>query len=139
MRPLGSGIHIQLEGDGAWEDLKDKHVEQAKEIHIAALPNATSEGRAAVMIRLDRKNGGVIVHQVTLREFSAAHRAIVARYGEDFMRPNQSDSANIEMLQFTIQELSEQLIRAKVKLGEPAVIDMTQADKKYQERKRAKQ
>jgi hypothetical protein len=131
----GTGVHIQLEGDGAWPDLQGKHFFRARDIHVAALAKGTVEGHAAVAMRFDVPHGPIVVAELTLRELHGIWTSVVNAYGEDWMKPA---SADMELrVTFVVQELTRQLLEAKEKLGEAPVLDFTAADRAYEAAKRA--
>jgi hypothetical protein len=76
------GLHIILDGEGAWKDLFDKQVREATDIHIAALPNGMASGKPSVAFRLDLSDGSVAIGQTSLALLLTAADALRLRYGD---------------------------------------------------------
>ena len=88
-----AGVQVILDGDGCWEDLKDRevgrHVEpnlvsrkrpyvlfelgpNSPPVQMAMLRQGTVGGLPAVAIRLDLPDGNTVVAHLTLRELVGA-------------------------------------------------------------------
>jgi hypothetical protein len=130
----GTGIHILLDGEGAWPDLHTRRFERATTISVAGLPKSTKEGRASVAFRFDTQHQTIIA-EMTLRELHSIWTAFVTKYGEDFMKPASSDLET--RFACVIEELTQQLLAAKQRLGEAPVLDFSAADARYEQLKRA--
>lgn len=78
---------INLDGDEAWPDLKDKEIihlgDDAPPIRISALSGGMKSGRPSVAIRIDLPGNKSIVAETSMRLFLAAARTFEARYGEE--------------------------------------------------------
>ena len=76
---------INLSGDGAWPDLKDKVVIEAddkKPIQLAALPAGMGSGKPSISIRMDLPDGTVVVGQTSVALFQMAAAALTGRFGD---------------------------------------------------------
>ncbi|HYM31840.1 MAG TPA: hypothetical protein VEU47_11095 [Candidatus Cybelea sp.] len=82
------GLTLKLNGDGAFEDLRDKPVihlgSDAKPIQVAILDHGMSSGRPSVCIRLDLPDGQHVLAETSARLFCTAGRAILAKYPDLF-------------------------------------------------------
>lgn len=85
------GMTIDLEGDNAWPDLKDKpfmHLGQgAPPIKVAVLNRGMRSGKPSVALRLELPDGQTVVAETSARLFCMAARAIMARYPDLFNDP----------------------------------------------------
>ncbi len=78
-------IHLQLDGDGAFEDLRDKGdavTHLTGDFTIAALTAGMVSGRPSVALRFDLPDGRVIIQETSVRIFLAAAAAIRGRFGD---------------------------------------------------------
>jgi hypothetical protein len=79
---------INLNGDNAWPDLRDKEIihiaNDAPPIQVAALNGGLASGRPSVAIRIDLPDGRTVVAETTARLFCSAARAIQAKYPDLF-------------------------------------------------------
>ena len=67
-----TGLEIILEGDGAFEDLKEKGFVTGQLVTVAALPNGTAKGRPVVGFRIELPDGSTVVATSdTLYRFAA--------------------------------------------------------------------
>lgn len=82
-------IELDLEGEGAWPDLKEKvaagqviHLgNDAPPIGVTALNKGTTSGRPSVCLRVDLPDGRTVLAETSLRLFLAAADALRAYYG----------------------------------------------------------
>ncbi len=82
---MASIIHLQLEGDGAFQDLRDKMdgvIHLTGDFTIAALTAGMVSGRPSLTLRLDLPDGRVVLQETSVRVFLAAATAIRARFGD---------------------------------------------------------
>lgn len=79
---------VNLDGDNAWPELKDKpfiHLGNGSPaIQVAVLENGMASGRPSVALRLDLPDGQHVVAETSARLFCSAARAIMARYPDLF-------------------------------------------------------
>lgn len=78
-------IILELQGDGAWPDLKDREVINIPDdvpIKIIALPGGMQGGRDSIAIRFDTGEKSSVVAQTSVRLFLQAAAAIRGRFGE---------------------------------------------------------
>lgn len=74
-------LSIDLVGDNAWPDLRDKEFGSGMMTHITVLPNGTDGGKPAIAIRGKLDDGSEVVLQTTWNLLYSACRAVEARYG----------------------------------------------------------
>lgn len=75
---------LVMDGDGAWPDLKDKKVHHVtSQIQVAPLGGGMASGKASVTFRIDLADGSVVLAETSLELFSAAARAMNAKFGTD--------------------------------------------------------
>lgn len=86
-----TALHIILDGDGAWPDLKDKRCKQARDISISGLPAGMSSGRPSVTIRMDMPDGQTVLGETSLRLLLTAADALKAKYGD----PRLDDTGDV--------------------------------------------
>lgn len=89
---MPSIVHLHLDGDGCWPDLKDPKLlmESGKltwlgdgtSIDIAALSAGMQSGRTSLAIRIDLPDGRIVVAEVSLRNMQIAIAAFTARLGD---------------------------------------------------------
>lgn len=78
---------INLEGDGAWEDLAQRpddviHLSNdAPPIQVAGLAGGMQSGKPSVAIRIDLPDGKVVVAETSLALFLGAASALHTRFG----------------------------------------------------------
>lgn len=80
-------LTIILDGDKAWPDLAPDNPDRPNLIEgridsVAALANATANGKPAVALRIELPDGSVVIAQTTLALFATAARGFVARHGD---------------------------------------------------------
>lgn len=75
-------LAIIVDGQGAWPDLADRAVLQAKQVEVAGLADGTQGGNPTVAIRADMTDGQVAIVETTLRLFLSAADALRERYGD---------------------------------------------------------
>jgi hypothetical protein len=81
-------IKLDLDGDGAWEDLADRpkdqliHLPAEAPIGMAVLDSGMISGKPSVALRFALPDGRVVIAETSLALLSASVRAIWARYGE---------------------------------------------------------
>lgn len=77
-------LHLLLEGDNAWAEIKAKKVIDLSElpIEMAILPGGMQSGKPSVAFRIHLPNGEVLFTQTSWALLYAACKAIEARYGE---------------------------------------------------------
>lgn len=77
-------MHIILEGDNAWPDLRDKpdgqviHLQNT--IEVTALEGGMQSGRTSVAFRFDLPDGRSVLAETSLALFLNAARAFQLRY-----------------------------------------------------------
>ena len=128
-----STLDLRLDGEGAWPDLARK-ITAGKVIHLAddatiglsALPGGMQSGRASVAWRFDLPSGRTVLAEMSLRTLHAAVSAIVARYGEPWMKSPLSEREH--KLGLAIVDLTRQLTDAKQRLGEPLELNLETGD-----------
>ncbi len=74
-------LEINLNGDDAWPELRDKDFGAGMVTHVCVLPDGTSGGKPSVAIRGKLEDGSEVVLQTTWNLLYTAARAIEARYG----------------------------------------------------------
>ena len=74
-------LEIQLEGDNAWPEFRDRDFEHGMADGIAVLPNGTEAGHPAIMLKITKDDGETVFAETTWRLLYTACRAIEARYG----------------------------------------------------------
>lgn len=79
-------VHIHLEGDTCWPDLRDKqeqiiHVMDA--LSIAALSGGMTSGRPSVAFRIDLPGGQIVLAELSMRLFLTAADLFRVRYGRE--------------------------------------------------------
>jgi hypothetical protein len=74
-------LRIDLNGDDAWPELRNKEFSSGMATHVAVLPNGTAGGKPSIAIRGKLDDGSEVVLQTTWNLFYTAARAIEARYG----------------------------------------------------------
>jgi len=79
---LLDGIEIHPDGDACWPDLQIRPYKMGEFVAVAALGRGMETGRPSIMMRIELEDGSVVLAQTSLRLFSAATRAFVARYGD---------------------------------------------------------
>lgn len=88
-------LNIILDGDNAWEDIRDKPIihlgNGAPAIQVAVLTGGMSSGRPSVALRIDLPDGKHVIAETSARLFCAAARVIMAKYPDLF-----EDKANVE-------------------------------------------
>lgn len=75
-----TALDIRLEGDGAFEDVRDE-VQRGDAFRIAALPGGMASGKMSIALGVRGDDGKVIVAETSWALLHAACRAIEARYG----------------------------------------------------------
>jgi len=82
-------IKLNLEGDGCWNDLKDKintdQIIWMKDgvIHIAALSKGMKSGKPSISIRLNLPDGRVVVAETSMQLFLTAAAAMNIKYEKE--------------------------------------------------------
>lgn len=82
------GIVLQLDGDGAYSDLRERtadiiHLgEGAPPIGLTALAGGMTSGRASVMLRIDLPDGRVVLAETSLRLLQTVVAQLTAHYGQ---------------------------------------------------------
>ncbi len=80
-------LNIIMEGDGAFEDWKDRKVHHigndAPPMRIAALPHGMKSGRTSVMIGIELPDKSVVMAEISLRLLLAAAAGFKAKYGDE--------------------------------------------------------
>lgn len=81
-----TGFDLKLEGDGAWEDLKEDreriiHIPNAL-IGLACLEGGMTSGKPSLAFRIDLPNGKVVIAETSWNAWRAANAALSARLGE---------------------------------------------------------
>ncbi len=82
---MASIIHLQLDGDGAFQDLRDKMdgvIHLTGDFTIAVLTAGMVSGRPSLALRFDLPDGRVIIQETSVRVFLAAADAIRAKFGD---------------------------------------------------------
>ena len=83
-----TALNINLNGDGAWPDLKDKPVihlgEGAPPIGLVVLDGGMSSGRPSVALRLELPDGQTVIAEMSARLFCSAAHTIMAKYPKLF-------------------------------------------------------
>jgi len=74
-------LEINLNGDDAWPELRDKDFGHGIATHVAVLADGTSGGKPSVAIRGKLDDGTEVVIETTWNLLYSAARAIEARYG----------------------------------------------------------
>lgn len=75
-------IDLKIEGDNAWEDLRQSGVVYCgTRIGMAALEGGMRSGAPSIAIRLELPSGKVAVAESSLAALETTVRALVARYG----------------------------------------------------------
>lgn len=136
-------IGLILDREPAWPDLEEKRRRKGKLIHltgrfeVTGLRGGMTSGLASVAFRFDLPGGRTVIAETSLRALYSATMGLAARFGEPFMTGGKPD--DLEMKQaFALEELTRQLVEAKVKRGEPPVLDLSAADRRYDEYVKAK-
>lgn len=87
-------LSINMNGDEAWPDLRERKFEHVKggeggaRLELAILPGGMSSGLPSVAIRVDTPNGGpIVVVETSARLFCTAARMIMAKYPKLFEGP----------------------------------------------------
>lgn len=76
---------INLNGDNAWPDLRDKPIIHVKEAMSAAvLEGGMVSGLPSVALRIELPNGETVVAETSARLFCTAAKAIMAKYPKLF-------------------------------------------------------
>jgi hypothetical protein len=75
-------LDIHFDGDGCWPDLQRKPYKAATITAIAGLEDATDGGKPGVTIRMEARDGTIVIGQTTMRLFLAAARAFRGRFGD---------------------------------------------------------
>ena len=76
-------LHLNLDGDGAWNDLdRDKviHVTEA-DLDLAVLPGGMESGAESVAFRIPLPDGREVIAETSWRALGTAARVIATRYG----------------------------------------------------------
>jgi hypothetical protein len=73
-------LDIRLDGDGAFEDVRDE-AQRGDAFRIAALNGGMTSGNLSIALGVRGDDGKVIVAETSWRLLHAAVRAIEARYG----------------------------------------------------------
>ena len=80
------GMHIILEGDGAFDDWvgkREHHLgNNAPAIRVAALEKGMVSGHPSLMIGIELPDGSVVKAETSLRLFLTAADAFKARFGD---------------------------------------------------------
>lgn len=81
-RPI---LHIYLNGDGCWPDLRD-HPERMVQIHpelsVAFLEGGMTSGNTSAMFRFDLPDGRAVLCETSLKLLKIAVAAAIAKYGD---------------------------------------------------------
>jgi hypothetical protein len=83
-------MQIILDGDGAWQDLREKEAqcqfihlgEEAPPIQVAGLAGGMQSGAPSVAFRIDLPDGTAVMVETSLALFLTAAEAFKARYGD---------------------------------------------------------
>lgn len=77
------GIKLDLNGDAAWVDIKDRIIEADYDelIRVATLDKGMKSGAPSVMIAIKMPDGKWVMGQVSVRVFQQAAAAMVGKYG----------------------------------------------------------
>lgn len=76
-----TSLDIRLEGDGAFEDVRDE-AQRGDAFRIAALPGGMASGNLSIALGVRGDDGKVVIAETSWRLLHAAVRAIEARYGK---------------------------------------------------------
>jgi len=79
-------LHISLEGDNAWTDLKEhpeRIIHTTNDWHVAALSGGMNSGRPSVAIRIDLPDGQVVIAETSMRLFLGAAMTFMGRYSSE--------------------------------------------------------
>jgi hypothetical protein len=74
-------LSINLEGDGAFEDWKDKSPAHGRLTRLAALPGGMASGRPSIALGIELDDGTVVVAETSWNLLFTAAKAVEARYG----------------------------------------------------------
>lgn len=81
-------IHLKLDGDGAYPDLRDAsdriiHLGNDTSLGVSALSGGMTSGKPSVMLRIDLPDGRVVLAETSMALFLATADALRARYGHE--------------------------------------------------------
>ncbi len=82
---MASIIHLQLDGDGAFQDLRGKMMgvhHLTGDFTIAGLTAGMVSGRPSLVLRFDLPGGQVVLQETSVRVFLAAADTIRAKFGD---------------------------------------------------------
>lgn len=78
-------LDINLNGDGAWPELKDASPERVfwtQTAKLCVLEGGMVSGRPSVALRIDLPDGRVAIYQTSVGQFLMAAAALRGRFGE---------------------------------------------------------
>lgn len=76
-------MSVNLNGDGAWPDLRSKriiHLDEGETIQVCALDGGMASGKPSVCFRIDLPDGRVVLAETSARLFVMAAAAIVGKW-----------------------------------------------------------
>jgi hypothetical protein len=76
------GLHLFLEGDNCWPDMKDKVIRQGVDLSLAALRAGMESGKPSISVRVDLADGSVAFVETSLILLLSAADAFKAKYGD---------------------------------------------------------
>lgn len=65
-------LHVVLEGDNCWPELREKGFIEGKLFGIARLPKGTVEGNTTITLRFELPDGKTVLAETTLKLLDSA-------------------------------------------------------------------